>query len=180
MRGGARGGRGGGRKRPAGDDGGEGFCIGAGGADAVGGESESDEDDDPFHLAEKWYPGGGTAGYAAYARYMRSLRDDEFVIDPLAHGGSVAHLFNHSCEPNCCVIPVYKGAGADARMPEFAFFSTRTVQAGEELSWAYAPIGVRTGARRALGAPAQRPRSHPRHLPRPAVGLAQAIHQRAL
>lgn len=55
------------------------------------------------------------------------------------HRGSIVRFMNHSCEPNCRIYPVVK----DKCTPQFgyyylAMFTTRDVQAFEELTFTYA------------------------------------------
>lgn len=47
--------------------------------------------------------------------------------------GNVSRFFNHSCEPNMIPIRVYY-EHQDLRFPKIAFFATRNIEAGEELT----------------------------------------------
>jgi hypothetical protein len=90
------------------------------------------------HLRERWFPSLSDADASARINsYLKDLKKWEYTIDPLRHGGSVAHLFNHSCEPNCSIVPIYQGFGSDARIPSMSFFTSRDIKAGEELFWSY-------------------------------------------
>lgn len=90
------------------------------------------------HLRERWFPSlSGADASARISSYLKDLKKWQYTIDPLRYGGSVAHLFNHSCEPNCSIVPIYQGLGSDARIPCMAFFTSRDIKAGEELFWSY-------------------------------------------
>ncbi|KAF7624771.1 hypothetical protein Mgra_00009960 [Meloidogyne graminicola] len=58
-----------------------------------------------------------------------------FVIDA-AKTGNIGRFLNHSCEPNCeiqhCLVDTH-----DLRFPWCAFFTTKFVKAGQELTWDY-------------------------------------------
>ncbi|CAM6106755.1 unnamed protein product [Calypogeia fissa] len=57
--------------------------------------------------------------------------DDERVVDA-THAGSIAHLINHSCEPNCYSREV-TASGDD----HIIIFAKRDIQEGEELTYDY-------------------------------------------
>ena len=57
--------------------------------------------------------------------------DDERVIDA-THAGSIAHLINHSCEPNCYSRTV-TASGED----RIIIFAKRKIEIGEELTYDY-------------------------------------------
>lgn len=57
--------------------------------------------------------------------------DDERVVDA-THTGSIAHLINHSCEPNCYSRTV-TASGED----RIIIFAKRDIQVGEELTYDY-------------------------------------------
>lgn len=57
--------------------------------------------------------------------------DDERVVDA-THAGSIAHLINHSCEPNCYSRTV-TASGED----RIIIFAKRDIPAGEELTYDY-------------------------------------------
>ncbi|XP_032449720.1 histone-lysine N-methyltransferase SUV39H2 isoform X3 [Prionailurus viverrinus] len=60
---------------------------------------------------------------------------DEFTVDA-ARYGNVSHFVNHSCDPNLQVFNVFID-NLDTRLPRIALFSTRTINAGEELTFDY-------------------------------------------
>ncbi|XP_072811145.1 histone-lysine N-methyltransferase SUV39H2 isoform X1 [Vicugna pacos] len=60
---------------------------------------------------------------------------DEFTVDA-ARYGNVSHFVNHSCDPNLQVFNVFID-NLDTRLPRIALFSTRTIRAGEELTFDY-------------------------------------------
>ncbi|XP_069846512.1 histone-lysine N-methyltransferase SUV39H2 isoform X4 [Dipodomys merriami] len=60
---------------------------------------------------------------------------DEFTVDA-ARYGNISHFVNHSCDPNLQVFNVFID-NLDTRLPRIALFSTRTIHAGEELTFDY-------------------------------------------
>ncbi|OXB58553.1 hypothetical protein ASZ78_007092 [Callipepla squamata] len=65
---------------------------------------------------------------------------DEFTVDA-ARYGNVSHFVNHSCDPNLQVFNVFID-NLDLRLPRIALFSTRTIKAGEELTFDYQMKGL--------------------------------------
>ncbi|XP_030640831.1 histone-lysine N-methyltransferase SUV39H1b isoform X2 [Chanos chanos] len=61
--------------------------------------------------------------------------DDEYTVDA-AHYGNISHFVNHSCDPNLQVYNVFIN-NLDERLPRIAFFATRTIKTGEELTFDY-------------------------------------------
>ncbi|KAJ2861771.1 hypothetical protein GGI22_002366 [Coemansia erecta] len=61
----------------------------------------------------------------------------DFSVDAKTHG-NVSHFFNHSCQPNMEIRPVY-AEHRDPRLHRLAFFSSRDISAGEELTFDYSP-----------------------------------------
>ncbi|XP_016087293.1 histone-lysine N-methyltransferase SUV39H1b [Sinocyclocheilus grahami] len=61
--------------------------------------------------------------------------DDEYTVDA-AHYGNISHFVNHSCDPNLQVYNVFID-NLDERLPRIAFFATRGIKAGEELTFDY-------------------------------------------
>ncbi|XP_028850281.1 histone-lysine N-methyltransferase SUV39H1-A [Denticeps clupeoides] len=61
--------------------------------------------------------------------------DDVFTVDA-AHYGNISHFVNHSCNPNLQVYNVFID-NLDERLPRIAFFATRSIRAGEELTFDY-------------------------------------------
>ncbi|KAF7695380.1 histone-lysine N-methyltransferase SUV39H1b isoform X2 [Silurus meridionalis] len=61
--------------------------------------------------------------------------DDEYTVDA-AHYGNISHFVNHSCDPNLQVYNVFI-ENLDERLPRIAFFATRAIKAGEELTFDY-------------------------------------------
>lgn len=50
--------------------------------------------------------------------------------------GNVSRFINHHCEPNLVPVRVFM-SHQDLRFPRIAFFSTRLIQAGEQLGFDY-------------------------------------------
>ncbi|XP_056665127.1 histone-lysine N-methyltransferase SUV39H1 isoform X2 [Monodelphis domestica] len=61
--------------------------------------------------------------------------EDVYTVDA-AYYGNVSHFVNHSCNPNLQVYNVFID-NLDERLPRIAFFATRTIWAGEELTFDY-------------------------------------------
>ncbi|XP_072537024.1 histone-lysine N-methyltransferase SUV39H1-A [Salminus brasiliensis] len=61
--------------------------------------------------------------------------DDVYTVDA-AHCGNISHFVNHSCDPNLQVYNVFID-NLDERLPRIAFFATRAIKAGEELTFDY-------------------------------------------
>nr|XP_044998299.1 histone-lysine N-methyltransferase SUV39H2-like [Jaculus jaculus] len=59
----------------------------------------------------------------------------EFTVDA-ARCGNMSHFVNHSCDPNLQVFNVFID-NLDTCLPRIALFSTRTIKAGEELTFDY-------------------------------------------
>lgn len=59
----------------------------------------------------------------------------KFVVDAM-FDGNIGRWFNHSCEPNMGIVNCFTYT-QDMRFPVLAFFTTKTVKAGEELTWCY-------------------------------------------
>ena len=51
--------------------------------------------------------------------------------------GNIGRFFNHSCNPNMYLVPVYVG-DQDARTPKLCFFAQSDIEPGTELTWSYA------------------------------------------
>ncbi|XP_027022526.1 histone-lysine N-methyltransferase SUV39H1-A isoform X1 [Tachysurus fulvidraco] len=60
---------------------------------------------------------------------------DVFTVDA-AHYGNISHFVNHSCDPNLQVYNVFID-NLDERLPRIAFFATRAIRTGEELTFDY-------------------------------------------
>ncbi|KAJ5985446.1 hypothetical protein N7499_008273 [Penicillium canescens] len=54
--------------------------------------------------------------------------------------GSVTRFINHSCNPNCKIIPVQTTSHADNKVYTLAFFALRDIPAGTELTFDYNPV----------------------------------------
>ncbi|XP_035986190.1 histone-lysine N-methyltransferase SUV39H1 isoform X1 [Fundulus heteroclitus] len=61
--------------------------------------------------------------------------EDVYTVDA-AHLGNISHFVNHSCNPNLQVFNVFVD-NIDERLPRIALFSTRSIRAGEELTFDY-------------------------------------------
>lgn len=60
---------------------------------------------------------------------------DLYLIDACKEG-NVSRFFNHSCDPSLFVQNVFTDSH-DTRFPQIAFFTTRELKAGSELTWDY-------------------------------------------
>lgn len=71
------------------------------------------------------------------ATYLLDLDylEDVYTLDA-AYYGNISHFVNHSCDPNLQVYNVFID-NLDERLPRIAFFATRTIRAGEELTFDY-------------------------------------------
>ncbi|XP_023675079.1 histone-lysine N-methyltransferase SUV39H1 [Paramormyrops kingsleyae] len=61
--------------------------------------------------------------------------EDVYTVDAANHG-NISHFVNHSCNPNLQVYNVFID-NLDERLPRIAFFSTRHIKPGEELTFDY-------------------------------------------
>ncbi|KAJ2078059.1 hypothetical protein H4R24_004739 [Coemansia sp. RSA 988] len=70
----------------------------------------------------------------------------DFSVDAKTQG-NITHFFNHSCQPNMEIHPVYV-EHRDPRLHRLAFFAVRDILAGEELAFDYSPAGGDGGGAR--------------------------------
>ncbi|XP_020653379.3 histone-lysine N-methyltransferase SUV39H1 isoform X1 [Pogona vitticeps] len=61
--------------------------------------------------------------------------EDVYTVDA-AYYGNISHFVNHSCNPNLQVYNVFI-ENLDERLPRIAFFATRSIRVGEELTFDY-------------------------------------------
>uniref|UniRef100_A0A670JWM5 Histone-lysine N-methyltransferase n=1 Tax=Podarcis muralis TaxID=64176 RepID=A0A670JWM5_PODMU len=61
--------------------------------------------------------------------------EDVYTVDA-AYYGNISHFVNHSCNPNLQVYNVFI-ENLDERLPRIAFFATRPIRVGEELTFDY-------------------------------------------
>ncbi|VDC03576.1 unnamed protein product [Peniophora sp. CBMAI 1063] len=61
--------------------------------------------------------------------------DAKFVVDAY-HAGNFTRFMNHSCDPNCRLLPCYINE-ANERKPLLTFWTTRDIGAEEELTFSY-------------------------------------------
>ncbi|XP_070597286.1 histone-lysine N-methyltransferase SUV39H1 isoform X1 [Erythrolamprus reginae] len=61
--------------------------------------------------------------------------EDVYTVDA-AYYGNISHFVNHSCNPNLQVYNVFI-ENLDERLPRIAFFATRAIRVGEELTFDY-------------------------------------------
>ena len=64
--------------------------------------------------------------------------DDIYVVDGRKFG-SATRFMNHSCKPNCKIIPVSTTNHADDRLYYLAFFALEDISPGTELTFDYNP-----------------------------------------
>ncbi|KAM9820248.1 histone-lysine N-methyltransferase SETDB2 [Neosynchiropus ocellatus] len=76
---------------------------------------------------------GGVNGGRSLKRRHKS--DDMYVLDA-SREGNVSRFFNHSCDPNMFTQSVFTDSH-DPGYPIIAFFTSRVVKAGTELTWNY-------------------------------------------
>ncbi|XP_053742160.1 histone-lysine N-methyltransferase SETDB2 isoform X1 [Synchiropus splendidus] len=76
---------------------------------------------------------GGVNGRRSLKR--RQTSDNGYVLDA-SREGNVSRFFNHSCEPNMFTQSVFTDSH-DPGFPIIAFFTSRVVKAGTELTWNY-------------------------------------------
>lgn len=76
----------------------------------------------------------------SYLFSLDFIKDDEmnWVIDGQKLG-SATRFINHSCNPNCKIIPVSTDNHGDDRLYYLAFFARRDIPAGTELTFDYNP-----------------------------------------
>uniref|UniRef100_A0ABI7W7T5 Histone-lysine N-methyltransferase SUV39H1 n=1 Tax=Felis catus TaxID=9685 RepID=A0ABI7W7T5_FELCA len=87
--------------------------------------------------------------------------EDVYTVDA-AYYGNISHFVNHSCDPNLQVYNVFID-NLDERLPRIAFFATRTIRAGEELTFDY---NMQGGGGKGLGAGAYNDMGHKDPSPR--------------
>lgn len=79
--------------------------------------------------------GLGGRGSGAHACPMLSAslpQDGELYCIDARFYGNVSRFINHHCEPNLVPVRVFM-SHQDLRFPRIAFFSTRLIEAGEQL-----------------------------------------------
>ncbi|KAJ6145423.1 histone H3 methyltransferase SUV39H1/Clr4 [Penicillium chermesinum] len=67
--------------------------------------------------------------------------DKLYIVDGQKFG-SPTRFMNHSCNPNCKIIPVSTTNPADDHLYHLAFFALREIPAGTELTFDYNPTGA--------------------------------------
>ncbi|KAJ5628090.1 hypothetical protein N7490_010318 [Penicillium lividum] len=68
-----------------------------------------------------------------------SFDDDFYVIDGQKFG-SPTRFINHSCNPNCKIVPVSTTEHGDENLYHLAFFAMRDISPGTELTFDYNPF----------------------------------------
>lgn len=61
----------------------------------------------------------------------------ETIVDPTVFG-NIGRYINHSCEPNCLVVPVR----VDNPIPKLAIFACSDIEVGNEITFDYGPHGL--------------------------------------
>ncbi|KOB52308.1 Histone-lysine N-methyltransferase SETMAR [Operophtera brumata] len=61
-----------------------------------------------------------------------STETTQTFVDP-SQFGNIGRYINHSCDPNCCVVPVR----CDTLIPKLAIFACKDIQPNEELTFRY-------------------------------------------
>ncbi|KAJ5724358.1 hypothetical protein N7493_005797 [Penicillium malachiteum] len=69
--------------------------------------------------------------------------EDFFVVDGQKFG-SPTRFMNHSCNPNCKIVPVSTTHHGDDKLYDLAFFALRDIPAGTELTFDYNPNPMTT------------------------------------
>ncbi|KAF8711468.1 hypothetical protein AX14_013284 [Amanita brunnescens Koide BX004] len=70
--------------------------------------------------------------------HLRKDHDDwqsKYTVDAY-HAGNFTRFLNHSCDPNCTLIPCYITEG-NIEKPLLAVFTRREIEPGEELCFSY-------------------------------------------
>ena len=65
--------------------------------------------------------------------------DEIYVVDGQKFG-SPTRFMNHSCNPNCKIVPVSTTDHGDDRIYHLAFFALRNIPPGTELTFDYNPL----------------------------------------
>lgn len=80
-----------------------------------------------------------------------ALQDGEVYCIDARFYGNVSRFINHHCEPNLVPVRVFM-AHQDLRFPRIAFFSTRLIEAGEQLGYAPSqPLAISAASGTVLG-----------------------------
>lgn len=81
-----------------------------------------------------------TQGGQSYLFSLDWWHDDDkiYVIDGQKFG-SATRFMNHSCDPNCKMVPVSNIHGDNQRLYDLAFFARRDIPPGTELTFDYNP-----------------------------------------
>lgn len=69
---------------------------------------------------------------------MKEITEDDIYVVDGRKFGNVTRFMNHSCSPNCKIVPVSKDHG-EYKLYYLAFFASRDIPAGEELTFDYNP-----------------------------------------
>ena len=73
---------------------------------------------------------------ASLVRLYHGTADNYCFVMDAKRRGNISRFFNHSCDPNLMVQNVFINSH-DLRLPTIAFFTSRRIRAGEELTWDY-------------------------------------------
>lgn len=68
--------------------------------------------------------------------YYNSSTPTQYTIDAF-HYGNHTRFINHSCKPNCRVYPVFTNDGWNPSLHQLAFFFSKDIRRGEEISFDY-------------------------------------------
>ncbi|KAM9836132.1 histone-lysine N-methyltransferase SETDB2 isoform 2-T6 [Aulostomus maculatus] len=106
----------------------------------LAGRSDSPSADDPSPALVSMATGSGTELNGTETENRRSLKrmmnvEDVYMLDARKEG-NVSRFLNHSCQPNLFLQNVFTDSH-DLDFPVIAFFTSRTVKAGTELTWNY-------------------------------------------
>uniref|UniRef100_A0A3Q0RP08 Histone-lysine N-methyltransferase SETDB2 n=1 Tax=Amphilophus citrinellus TaxID=61819 RepID=A0A3Q0RP08_AMPCI len=78
----------------------------------------------------------GVSGTKARRYLKRAATVDDVCFVDASREGNVSRFINHSCQPNLFIQNVFTDSH-DPAFPVIAFFTSRTVSAGTELTWDY-------------------------------------------
>lgn len=87
----------------------------------------------PQGVAPQVHGVNGTESHKSLKRAMKV--DDIYVLDA-SKEGNVSRFINHSCQPNLFIQNIFTDCH-DPAFPVIAFFTSRAVKAGTELTWNY-------------------------------------------
>ncbi|KAM6893555.1 histone-lysine N-methyltransferase SETDB2 [Xenentodon cancila] len=104
---------------------------------AVGAPESTSPSGDPREKAVAVPTGVNGTDAAGCRSLKRSARMEDVCFVDASKDGNVSRFLNHSCQPNLFIQNVFTDSH-DPAYPVVAFFTSRVVKAGSELTWNYA------------------------------------------